>query len=284
MVGLAEHVARTSLRLLKGYSTRYVATSAGRVHVLEAPGEGMLPPLVLLHGLSSAGVHFLPMLAPLQRAFSRIVIPDLPGHGFSETPLSFGANSLRQGLFEALEAVTHGRPSLLFGNSLGGYGAIRYALDRPERVRALLLASPAGAEMSDLELEDLRRTFRLTAHGDALAFIDRLLARRSRIRHLYAWGLRHQLRRREVESVLSAASVEHLLTAEELQRITQPLLFLWGKEERILPARHLAFFRKHLPAHAEIHEPEAWGHSPFLDDAGAVAKRLVTFAEGLGSR
>ncbi|MBL8923621.1 MAG: alpha/beta hydrolase [Myxococcaceae bacterium] len=277
MPGFAEHFARSSLTRLRGYSTRYVKTSQGRVHVLEARARGPLPPLVLLHGLSSAGVHFLPMLGLLERAFSRVVLPDLPGHGFSDTPSTLDATSLREGLFEALDDVTRGGPVLLFGNSLGGYAAIRYALERPERVKALLLASPGGGEMTDDELLALRTTFRLESHGDALAFIDRLLASRSRIRHLYAWGLRRQLRRPEVEAILAAATREQLLKPEELAALSHPILFVWGKAERLLPARHLDFFRSHLPPHAHVVEPTGWGHSPFLDDGAGLARQLIDF-------
>lgn len=245
--------------------------------MLEVEGQGRLPPLILLHGLSAAGVHFLPMLAPLQRSVSRLIIPDLPGHGFSDTPSRLDAASLQQGLLEALDALTP-QPSLLFGNSLGGYAAIRFALARPERVRALLLASPGGAEMSDAEVVQLRARFRLENHGQALAFIDALLAKRSRLRHLYAWGVRRQFRRPEVEAVLGAISAEQLLSAEDLGRLTSPLLLMWGQAERILPSHQLAFFRQHLPPHAVIHQPADWGHSPFLDDAPALARRMLQFA------
>lgn len=254
-----------------------VPTSVGRVHVLDLPGQGKLPPLVLLHGLSSAGVHFLPMLSHLERSVSRLIIPDLPGHGFSDKPTRLDGASLQQGLLEALDELTP-EPSLLFGNSLGGYGAIRYALARPGRVRALLLSSPGGAEMTAEELALLRARFRLGDHREALEFIDQLLAKRSRLRHLLAWGLRRQLRGAEVEAVLAAVASEHLFTREELQRLTPPLLLLWGRAERILPARHLAFFREHLPGHAQIDEPADWGHSPFLDDPSALARRLLQFA------
>lgn len=279
MAGLAERLARTSLRL-RGYSSRLLATSVGRVHVLDVQGEGRLPPLVLLHGLSSAGVHFLPMLGLLRRSVSRLIIPDLPGHGFSDTPSRFDAQSLQQGLFEALDALTP-QPSLLFGNSLGGYGAIRYALARPERVKALLLASPGGAQLSEAEVTQLRARFRLGNHGEALEFIDAVLAKPSPLRHAYAWGLRRQLRRPEVEAVLQAISADQLLTAADLRSLTPPLLLLWGQADRILPSSNLAFFREHLPAHAQIHEPPGWGHSPFLDDAPALARRMLQFAHDL---
>lgn len=278
MSGLAEHVARASLRWLKGYTSRHVETSVGRVHVLEVEGRGARPPVVLLHGLSSAGVHFLPMLGALHGRFSRIILPDLPGHGFSELPRRPGPAGFHDATFEALDQIVEA-PAVFFGNSLGGYAAIRYAVARPERVRGLFVASPAGAEMTGEELEALRALFRLRGHRDALAFIDRLLARPGWARHVLAWGIRRQFKRPEVEIVLRVAAAEQLLTPEDLARLEMPTVLWWGRHERILPARNLEFFRAHLPAHARVEEPEGFGHSPFLDDPQAVVRRLAAFGD-----
>lgn len=253
-----------------------LTTSVGRVHVLDVRGRGRLPPVVLLHGLSAAGVHYVPLLFRLIRHVRRIVLPDLPGHGFSPRANSTDARTLQVALTEALDQ-TLDEPAWLFGNSLGGYSAIRYALQRPERVRGLLLASPAGAHMEPEDFASLRSLFRLTRHGDALRFIDRLFAKPRRFRHLYALGLRRQFRRTDIEAIFDAATTETLISADELRALTMPLLLIWGHAERILPARSLAFFRAHLPPHVEIHEPHGWGHAPFLDDVVGLSWRLLNF-------
>ncbi|GMU62332.1 MAG: alpha/beta hydrolase [Myxococcaceae bacterium] len=250
----------------------------GRVHVLETKGVGHGPPLVMLHGLSSAGVHFFPMLRPITRGFSRVILPDLPGHGFSDPPRVLELEGFHDATLEALDRIV-GEPAVVFGNSLGGFAAIRYARERPYRVKGLFLASPAGAAMTEDELETLRSLFRMKHHGDAVAFVDRLLARSSWIRHPIAWGLRRQLRRPEVSAILRIAATEHLLTPEDLARLDMPTLLYWGKDERILPLRSLEFFKRHLPAHAKVEEPEGLGHAPFLDAPLTLAERLVRFGQ-----
>ena len=133
-----DHLARATLesRVTRG---RMVQTSAGEVHVLQAEGYGTLPPLVLLHGFSSAGVHFFPILGRLRRSVRRLILPDMPAHGFSATPRAgISGKMLRAGMREALNAVIDA-PVVLFGNSMGGVAAIEYALHRPERVLGLLL-------------------------------------------------------------------------------------------------------------------------------------------------
>ena len=279
MSGLVEHLARSSLVVVQGYGHRYVQTSVGRVHVLEKNQRGPLAPLVLLHGLSSAGVHYYRMLKHLSQV-SRVLLPDLPGHGFSDAPAQLDEAAMMAGLFEALDALID-RPTVICGNSLGGYTAIRYALARPQKVLGLVLASPGGASMGPEEMRVLREKFRISSHHDALDFADALFARRSRIRHFYAMGLRRYFRLPQTLAVLEGMALSQLFTPAQLSSLQMPVLLLWGAAERILPASHLKFFVDHLPKHAVIERPANWGHSPFLDDPRGFARRIVKFEEGL---
>lgn len=261
---------------LDGYRSRYVRTSAGRVHVLDAPGRGVLPPIVLLHGLSSAGVHFLPLLRRLRGHVRRVVAPDLLAHGFSDAPAVMRAELMASALVEALDDVID-EPSVVYGNSMGGLAAVRYALARPARVRALVLASPGGAAMDEAELRHFASGFSLTKHDEALGFVDRVLARRSRFRQLLAWGVRRQFGDPRVRALLSALVPADLLRPEELAALSIPVLLVWGRDERILPRAHFEFFRRHLPEHTRIEQPDGFGHAPYLDDAGAVARQIFAF-------
>ena len=268
--------------LVQGYDHHHVPTSVGRVHILEKKQPGPLPPLVLLHGLSSAGVHYYRMLKHLGQV-SRVLLPDLPGHGFSDAPHPLDETSLLTGLFEALDGLID-RPSVLCGNSLGGYTALRYALARPKKVLGLVLASPAGASMGAEELRVLRERFRISSHHDALDFADALFARRSRIRHFYAMGLRRYFRLPQTLAVLDGMSLSQLFTAGQLKELKMPVLLLWGGVERILPVSHLQFFVENLPAHTVVERPPNWGHSPFLDDPRGFARRIIKFEESLQPR
>jgi len=276
LLALTNHLARTSLQL-NGYQSRRIATSAGRVHVLEARGRGHLPPVVLFHGISSAGVHFFPLLFRLRGHVRRLIAPDMPAHGFSDPPPVMRPEAMKDALVEAMDAVID-EPAVVFGNSMGGIAAIHYALARPERVRGLILASPSGASMDEHELRRFVRTFDFDSHGDALQFVDRLFARRNPMRHLFAWGVRRTFADPKVRGLLSAIAPEDMLRPEQLAALRMPVLLLWGKGERILPREHYEFFRRHLPEHTRIEEPEGLGHAPYLDDAGAVARQILTFA------
>ena len=259
-------------------ASRRLPTSVGRVHLLELRGAGSLPPMVLLHGFGASSLHYLSLATHLRRHTRQILAPDLPAHGFSDVPaVAQMGEGIRQGLTEALDDVVR-EPVVLFGNSMGGYAAIRYALARPERVKGLILCSPAGAPCTAESLEALKSLFRLQSHGDALTFVDRVLVRPGRLRHLLALNVRRRFGREALQSLLSEVAASELLDPADLARLEMPLMFVWGKRERILHAQDLGFFRQHLPAHAHVEEPESFGHCPFLEEPGALAALMVRFA------
>jgi pimeloyl-ACP methyl ester carboxylesterase len=56
-----------------------------------------------------------------------------------------------------------------------------------------------------------------------------------------------------------------------------PILFWWGRSERLLPGSHLAWWKEHLPAHAVFERPEGVGHCPQLDAPARLADRIASF-------
>ncbi|MBK8258310.1 MAG: alpha/beta hydrolase [Polyangiaceae bacterium] len=249
----------------------------GRLHVLDAEGHGRLPPLVLLHGLSSTGVHYLPLVRHVQPHVQRLVLPDLPGHGFSDAPPNgMRGDALARGLREALDEVLH-EPAVIFGNSLGALAAIRYARERPDRVRGLFLCSPGGAPMSEQDLTRFLDTFRVETHASAVAFVDRVFGRRTSLRHVVAWGVRRRMRHPTIRNLIESVTVDGLLSAEELSDLQMPVWLSWGRRDGVLPREHFDFFREHLPGHAVVHEPADHGHSPYLEDAQGVGHAIVDF-------
>jgi pimeloyl-ACP methyl ester carboxylesterase len=277
---LTDYLALTPFQL-QGYRRRWVKTSVGQVHVLDAEGSGTLPPLVLLHGFSSAGVHFFPLADKLRRRVRRLILPDMPAHGFSDTPANLSAGALKAGLVEALDAVVD-EPAVVFGNSMGGCGAIHHARVRPKRVRGLILCSPTGAAMSQAELARFVRAFDVKSHDDALAFLDRVLARPSPLRQILAWELRRKFTRPELSALLASLKPQDLFRPDEVRTLAPPVLLIWGQQDRILPASHLAFFRDNLPDHARVLTPKDFGHTPFLDDAAMLAEHILHFLGELG--
>ena len=100
-------------------------------------------PLVHVHGFAVSGSYLLPTARALAHRATTLV-PDLPGYGQSAAwGHALGIPSLAWALLEVLDALGLERV-VLVGNSMGGPVSLEVAHSAPERVVAVVLASPAG--------------------------------------------------------------------------------------------------------------------------------------------
>jgi magnesium chelatase accessory protein len=107
--------------------SRFVRAGGLRWHV-QVMGEG--PAVLLLHG-TGASVHSFRALAPMLAPHFTVVAPDLPGHGFTESPASasgFTLPGVANGVTALLRELAV-QPVLAAGHSAGAAVAIRMALD-----------------------------------------------------------------------------------------------------------------------------------------------------------
>lgn len=278
LVPLAERLGRMALRR-RGVRARWVDLPAhgARVHVYDAEGRGTLPTTVLLHGLGAASTSFGPLLERLRPHVRRVVAPDYPGHGFSDEHTLLTADALFGAVEDTLASLDV-EPAIVVGNSLGGAVALHFAITHPERVRALVLVSPAGAHTSDEEWAEIRAAFAVRSRADARAFIDRVYHRPPWFLHLLAHEFPHLLGTRAVKDLVRGASNEHFASPDQLRALKVPVMLVWGESERLLPDSHLEYFRRHLPPHAIIVRPTGFGHCPHFDDPAGLTKRILDFA------
>ncbi|MGH2549024.1 MAG: alpha/beta fold hydrolase [Thermomicrobiales bacterium] len=99
---------------------------------------GSGPALVLLHGIGSRGVSWIPVAAELAAEF-RLVILDLRGHGASSKPeRGYLISDYARDLDAVLNELGLERP-LIIGHSLGGMTALEWAIGHPHRAAALVI-------------------------------------------------------------------------------------------------------------------------------------------------
>lgn len=277
----AQRVARYALRR-RGFQTLHVDTSVGRVHAYAADGKGIsgLPTVVVLHGMCSSGAAFARMLVGLRKHARRVIAPEMPGHGFSDAPTAhFTPERLEEAMGEAIDLlVPAGEKLVLCGNSLGGAVALGYAIERPERVDRLVLLSPGGARMEEEELRAVLDRFHLRTTKEARELLATIYHAPPWFMPAFAPGLVAASRSRAVRDFITTVTPDHSPTPDELARLTMPILLVWGKSERLLPESNLAWFKRHLPSHAVIEEPDALGHCAHLDDPDGMVERIVRFA------
>jgi pimeloyl-ACP methyl ester carboxylesterase len=273
---VADRILRYDLRR-RGVESRWVQTPHAKLHVYDARGRGELPTTVLLHGIGSAATPFAALLHALRPHVHRIVAPDHPGHGLSDSVRALTRPVLFESITYALDELLE-EPAIVVGNSLGGAVAIHYAIARPERVRALVLLSPAGAPSSDAEWSELRRAFHMSSRRDAHAFLARVYHRVPWFIPLFTHEFPSVMQQPAVRDLLANATNDHLPTVEALGALPMPILLLWGKSERLLPKTHYDYFVRHLPPHAVIERPEGFGHMPHFEVPRQVSRRILQFA------
>lgn len=141
-------------RLLDHYGVRAtsrfvdLARPAMRAHYLEA-GEG--EPLIFLHGGDGEAVNWAPLMAVLQH-HAHIYAVDRPGFGLSDA-FDYRQVDLRAHAAEFVDSLLAAlglSAATVVGGSMGGFFALSAALDRPARIRRLVLAGYAAGTTREI--------------------------------------------------------------------------------------------------------------------------------------
>jgi pimeloyl-ACP methyl ester carboxylesterase len=255
-------------------------------------GDG--PAILFIHGLSGCWGNWLEQLTVFA-ATNRVIAIDLPGFGHSPG----GAGELSMGgyaqlLDELLEQLGV-QSSDVVGNSMGGLIAAELAASFPDRVRRLVLVSPAGLStyanrLTHRTLPLLRRLEQVLALGAAYtASNSDAIARRPRMRELALKGVvRHperlsaplaaeQVRGAGTDGFMRAleAILEHDLS-ETLPRIAARSLIVWGDHDLLINVRDAARFQELIPD-ARLVVYEDTGHVSMLERPAEFNELLADF-------
>jgi pimeloyl-ACP methyl ester carboxylesterase len=264
-----------------------VVADGVRLRVLEA-GTG--PVLFLVHGLSASNDIWEHVVDEFAGRY-RVVAPDLPGHGESDKPDAPYTIDFYAGVLRSLAREMGIEQAIVGGTSLGGKIALELACWYPRFVRALVLSAPAGEYGRGLRPFG-KAIVALSRPGVMRAALDRTLEQtfhdRTRVGHV--------TRKRILEARLAAPdfpafaravarSVGGVLAADEqpLSRIAQPVLAIWGREDRIVPARRATQLLRRIP-HVELRLIDRCGHIAMLEQPTEFNRHLSEFLASLEAR
>jgi pimeloyl-ACP methyl ester carboxylesterase len=110
----------------------------------ETDGEG--PPIVLLHGLTATRRYIVHGSRALPRSGFRTVAYDARGHGESEpSPAGegYGFTDLAADLAAVIDAEAPEGRCILAGHSMGAHTIAAHALERSDRIAAIVVIGPA---------------------------------------------------------------------------------------------------------------------------------------------
>ena len=254
------------------------------------------PPLLLVHGFGASTDHWRKNIAQLQTQFQVWAI-DLLGFGRSAKPKQeYSGNLWREQLHDFIEQVI-GKPTVLAGNSLGGYASLCVAAEYPESTAGLILLNSAGpfSDSGDSQSQSrsnpagkLIRSVLLQPWASFLLF--QYVRRRSIIRKTLnnVYFDRNAVTEQLVEEIYQpscdrgAADVFNAVFKTPqgekvdvlLSKMQCPLLLLWGEKDPWMKAREKGVqFRQYYPQLTE-HYLQA-GHCPH-DEVPEQVNDLIT--------
>ncbi|MBB3038775.1 alpha/beta fold hydrolase [Hoyosella altamirensis] len=258
-------------------------------------------PVVLLHGLGSSNASMLPLLAGLA-SDCRVLAPDIPGFGASEAPLwTYTAERMSRWL-DAFLTATDARGATVIGNSMGGRLALELAMHDSEAASELVLLCPSPAFRRFRQFVPLVKYLPVTL-GAAPRFTvprslilesaKRLVAKPRRIPENwfeaaadeFTIAMSHWRHRRAALSALINIYVEEPFGEsgfwDRLPGMRTPALFIWGSEDRLVPAKFARHVRKAVPAARSVILPDC-GHAPQIELPAWTLRLSRAFIRGPG--
>ena len=207
------------------------------LHYIE---EGSGLPLLLLHGLSDDARLWNPLLPAFSESY-RVIALDLRGHGRSGKPdTPYSIQQFSADLFELLRELDIARAHLL-GLSIGGVIAQHFALEHPEKLRALVLLSTFSSTDPYLRAR-FKRLRESLLTGGCSAFFDEAVTLTVTPEFAAAHAAEIALVKEDMVAMNSAAALVHALDAcmefniaDQLSRITLPTLIVSGREDAFTP-------------------------------------------------
>jgi pimeloyl-ACP methyl ester carboxylesterase len=265
-----------------------------RARVMEI-GEGA--PVVLVHGGGGVGATWAPLMSRMSGV--RLVVVDRPGFGLSDG-FDYRGVDLRRHAVAFLESLLDAlgiERAAFVGNSMGGLWSFWLALERPERVSALaqlgstalLMGTMAPLPMRLLSVpglnrlmlaaerpspEQARKFLARLGHDEAVIdgrlseeFFEMLAASQELPGYATAWSTL-------VERCLTlrGAVPDVRLGMEELRRVRQRTLFVWGEGDAF-GGPEIGERAARLMPRAEI-EAVPGGHLPWLDEPEVCAEAV----------
>jgi pimeloyl-ACP methyl ester carboxylesterase len=276
---------RTSTIIAAGSSIRVVEDGSGEQAVL------------FVHGVGGWAENWSEAIERVAASGRRGIAFDLPGFGDSTRVERAKYFDPREPFYPAVvdgvrRALGLERPHLV-GHSLGGGIAAVTAVVHPEAWRSLTLVAPGGSGtdipllLRLLTLPFLGLTAWLPRPASAgRAVLESCFNDRRRIPgHLYEESARYDRTHPETLRVMRAVAtlrgVRPSLRDAWLARVGEyrgPVQIVWGRQDGIIPAPHVAELRRAYPD-AELHVIEDAGHLVMPEQPDAFAAILLPFLD-----
>ena len=202
--------------------------------------EGAGPPLVMLHGATSAPLEDWAAQRPAFRRAFRIYLPDARGHAGTKWDVRDGFTS--EMLVDDLLGFVDGLGLSTFhvvGFSMGAMTALTFATLYPERLRTAIITGIDVERMPRTRVARRLMDPERIVH-DEPAWAEQLERRHGPVQGPGAW--QHLLR-----AIAEDVAVQPLLMPDDLRRVRLPVQLVYGDRDIFAPVDHAVAIYRQLP-------------------------------------
>lgn len=279
---LAMDAQRRSANLVK----KEVQVDGQKIVYLEG-GKG--DTILLLHGFGGSKDAWT-VFSKFLKGY-HLVIPDIPGFGESSQVPTQSYNIDNQvGRIERFIEVLKLDTFHIAGNSMGGVFAATYGAAHPEKVLTITLMNTAGAPSPNksefvIQLEKGNNLFQINSIEDYNKLMDLIFVKRPAMPAAFKkiiaedWWIAHtEFNMKIWKDMQSTESVEFskYSVGPALSQIQEPVLIIWGDQDKITNIGGVDFLEKHLK-NCETAILKDTGHCPMLEKPEETAKAYLNF-------
>lgn len=254
----------------------------------EIAGQG--PPFVMIHAGVADSRQWNEELAYFSREF-RVLRYDLRGYGKSE-PVA-GDFSHLEDLTELLEQLGVEQPLIVMGCSMGGGIAMDFALERPSRVKAVIMvgSAPTGLELEARTPDEFAEAEAAYARGD----YDRVAELETQIwfdgegrapsqvnpdmRRL-AYDMNRLVLTHETKRLGNRLPDTQIPAAARLSELTEPVLVISGEHDTPYMRAAAAYMADNIPTARQQIMADA-AHLPNMDHPQVFRRLVASFLSSL---
>jgi pimeloyl-ACP methyl ester carboxylesterase len=262
-----------------GVESKYVVAGGYRLHYFEALPAGGAEgnPVLLVHGLGARGEDWAPMIPALAAKGFHVYVPDLLGYGRSARPDVSYSIAMEEAVVVQFMKAVHVNRADVGGWSMGGWVSMKLALDHPELVDRLMIYDSAGTYFPATfgpELftpNDVDGVRRLMAMLTPKPIPMPEFVAKAALRKLQgnAWVIRRSM---------TQMTYGYDLLDFRLQNIQQPMLIVWGAEDRLIPLTVGETIHHEVP-YSVLNVVEGCGHLSPAECAKPVLEGTLAFLQ-----
>lgn len=235
--------------------------------------------LVLVHGLGASADRWARVIPLFAKTF-RVVVPDLLGFGHSDRPSIDYTLEFFSDFLEDFFTHTGISSPFLIGSSMGGQIVATYAISNPQKVKKLVLVSPAGFMVKSTAVLDAYVMAALYPNRDIAAkAFDMMDSSGVPIDRAVVDDFVSRMKQPNAKFTFMSALLglqNSKMTRSMLETISAPTMLIWGTDDPVIPITLANNFVSAIP-NCQFLSMEGSGHTPYVQNPQAFTKHVLGF-------